>query len=600
MSAEYTTRVTESVLARLHFVVHTDPARCPTTTSPRSRRASPRRRAPGPTTCTTRWSSSSARSGGRRAARRYGDAFPAAYRDDFTPRLAVADIDRMERLDPAGDLGAQPLPPARATAGQLRFKLVRAGQPDPALRRAAAAREHGRQGHRRAALRGAAARRGAGLDLRLRAPARRGAELRRRGRARDLPGRVRAASGAARPRTTASTAWCSRRGSTAREVAVLRAIAKYLRQAGSTFSQAYMEDALAAHPDVARGLVELFHAAASTRRDPSDADAQARALEQRSRPRSTRVASLDEDRILRSFLRVDPGRRCGRTTSSRTRTGRPKPYLSFKLDPEHIPDLPAAAADVRDLRLLAAGRRRPPARRQGRARRHPLVGPARGLPHRGPRPDEGADGEERGHRAGRREGRLRRQAAAGRATERAARGGRRLLPDVHPRPARRHRQPRRRRGRPAARRRAPRRATIRTSSSPPTRARPRSPTSPTRSRPSTGSGSATPSRPAARPATTTRRWASPRAAPGSRSSATSASSASTSQTDDFTVVGIGDMSGDVFGNGMLLSRAHQARRRVRPPARLPRPRPRPGGELRRARAPVRAAGARPGPTTTRR
>ena len=43
------------------------------------------------------------------------------------------------------------------------------------------------------------------------------------------------------------------------------------------------------------------------------------------------------------------------------------------------------------------------------------------------------------------------------------------------------------------------------------------------------------------------------------------------QRHDFTVVGIGDMSGDVFGNGMLLSRAHPARRRVRPPARVPRP-----------------------------
>ena len=62
------------------------------------------------------------------------------------------------------------------------------------------------------------------------------------------------------------------------------------------------------------------------------------------------------------------------------------------------------------------------------------------------------------------------------------------------------------------------------------------------------------------------------------------------QAEDFTVAGIGDMSGDVFGNGMLLSRAHPARGRVRPPAHLPGPvagpvRPR----VRRAAAPVRAA-----------
>ena len=67
------------------------------------------------------------------------------------------------------------------------------------------------------------------------------------------------------------------------------------------------------------------------------------------------------------------------------------------------------------------------------------------------------------------------------------------------------------------------------------------------------SGSATRSRRAARPATTTRRWASPPAARGSRCAGTSATSAIDPDRDDFTVVGIGDMSGDVFGNGMLLS-----------------------------------------------
>ena len=49
-----------------------------------------------------------------------------------------------------------------------------------------------------------------------------------------------------------------------------------------------------------------------------------------------------------------------------------------------------------------------------------------------------------------------------------------------------------------------------------------------------------------------------RAARGSRSSATSASSASTPRPTSFTAVGIGDMSGDVFGNGMLLSAARSS------------------------------------------
>ena len=61
------------------------------------------------------------------------------------------------------------------------------------------------------------------------------------------------------------------------------------------------------------------------------------------------------------------------------------------------------------------------------------------------------------------------------------------------------------------------------------------------------------------------------------------------QTQDFTCVAIGDMSGDVFGNGMLLSRAHQAGGRLRPPAPDHRPRSRPGGQLGGAEAAVRAA-----------
>ena len=69
----------------------------------------------------------------------------------------------------------------------------------------------------------------------------------------------------------------------------------------------------------------------------------------------------------------------------------------------------------------------------------------------------------------------------------AARRGRGVLPALHRRAARRHRQPRERRrrhvdGRAARRRSCATTATIRTSSSRPTRAPPRSPTSPTRSR----------------------------------------------------------------------------------------------------------------------
>ena len=76
---------------------------------------------------------------------------------------------------------------------------------------------------------------------------------------------------------------------------------------------------------------------------------------------------------------------------------------------------------------------------------------------------------------------------------------------------------------------------------------------------------------------------------GKRQAASSASSASTRRATDFTVVGVGDMSGDVFGNGMLLSRhirlvAAFDHRHV-----FIDPNPDAASVVRRARAPVQAA-----------
>ena len=246
----------------------------------------------------------------------------------------------------------------------------------------------------------------------------------------------------------------------------------------------------------------------------------------RSRPRCRRSQSLDEDRILRHF--VNAVQAAIRTNFYQIDAdGQAEAAHRHQVREPQARRPAAAAAALRDLRLFAAGRGRASALRQGRARRHPLVRPAAGFPHRGARPGQGAAGQERGHRAGRRQGRLRAEAAAAdRRERRHARGGagrrHRRLQAVHLDAARHHRQSRREAASFRPTTSCATTTTIPISWSPPTRAPPPSPTSPTRSRRSTASGSATPSPPAARPATTTRRWASPRAAPGNRSSAISA------------------------------------------------------------------------------
>jgi glutamate dehydrogenase len=128
-----------------------------------------------------------------------------------------------------------------------------------------------------------------------------------------------------------------------REVAILRAYAKYLRQAGIAFSQAYMERALIAYPAIARGLVDLFLA----RFDPALGEAasprrrqQVEAVEAKLLANLETVTTLDEDRILRRFLNAL--RSTLRTNYWQTTAdGAPKDWISVKLDSRAVDDLPA-------------------------------------------------------------------------------------------------------------------------------------------------------------------------------------------------------------------------------------------------------------------
>ncbi len=123
-----------------------------------------------------------------------------------------------------------------------------------------------------------------------------------------------------------------------REVTVIRAYAKYLRQTRIPFSQSYMRQTLAHHPDVARMLMDLFLALF----DPDagdDVEGQAEAMTRRLEGRLEDVASLDEDRILRRFLNAILSTL--RTNYFQTdEAGAPKSYLAMKIDSQSIDELP--------------------------------------------------------------------------------------------------------------------------------------------------------------------------------------------------------------------------------------------------------------------
>lgn len=122
------------------------------------------------------------------------------------------------------------------------------------------------------------------------------------------------------------------------ETSMLRAYTKYLRQTGFTFSQQYIEEALINNAELSKALVQLF----ILRFDP--------VYHQREEQNTTdlihyieetldSVAILDEDRILRRFLEVIQATL--RTNYfQKSEYGTLKTYLSFKFDPNLISDLP--------------------------------------------------------------------------------------------------------------------------------------------------------------------------------------------------------------------------------------------------------------------
>ena len=197
--------------------------------------------------------------------------------------------------------------------------------------------------------------------------ARRAARGRRRARS---SARRSGRPGAATSRPTGSPRSCCARGCTWREVAVLRAYARYARQIGSPVRPALHGRHAARAPGRGRGAGGAVPGPVR----PGAAGPRARRPRRRRSPRSRAlidaVTGLDADRILRGFLAMI-------MATLRTNCFRERPFLSFKIDPSQVPDMPAPRPAVRDLRVLAAGGGRAPAVRAGRPRRSALVGPAR-------------------------------------------------------------------------------------------------------------------------------------------------------------------------------------------------------------------------------
>src|SRR5437879_4279676 len=259
--------------------------------------------------------------------RSYERAFPASYREEYTVRDAVTDIEKIESLDPERDFGMNLYPAGADEPGMLRFKIYRRGGERmplsdtlPMLERLGV-RVLFEHPHK---VEPAGAAPVWVVDFGLVPPA--GAlaldEVRRYFHEAFFGMWSKTVEADHLNRLVLSA------GLSAREISVLRAYARYLRQAGSTFSLGYVEQTLASNPRIAALLVRLFFARFSENGKQKEQELAAEisaALDA--------VQNLDEDRILRSLLAVI-------RATLRTNYSLDKPYVSFKLDPKGVPGLP--------------------------------------------------------------------------------------------------------------------------------------------------------------------------------------------------------------------------------------------------------------------
>ena len=125
------------------------------------------------------------------------------------------------------------------------------------------------------------------------------------------------------------------------EVVILRAYAKYLRQVGVTLTEGYIQQTLAKHPQITRNIIQLFR----NYFDPAIGDAglgrKGASLGIRSQIEDAleRVTNPDEDRILRLYVSLIEATL--RTNYfQRAENGERKLYVSFKLDSQNVPELP--------------------------------------------------------------------------------------------------------------------------------------------------------------------------------------------------------------------------------------------------------------------
>lgn len=345
LNLEYSARIGESALARVHFMVHTDPARTldPDTHAIQNKLAEAVRSWDDRMVEAVVGDDGVGAETATEQGQRFAAVFPEAYKEDFPASTGLEDYRRIEALV-EGDLDMVFYVPEDPEPGERRFKLFLTGDGItlsdvlPMLQRMGVivvderpyeiTREDGVQCWI--------------YDFGLRIDQ---ATL-------DQLSESDLESVRARFQNAFAAVWRGeaevdrfnslvlQAGLTWQQAAMLRAYAKYLRQAGTPYSQDYIEDAVLGHRSVAIALVALFESRFDPRLDDATRADRTATMVVEVGKLIDDVTSLDADRILRSLLTLINATL--RTNYFfRDADGNGRPYLSVKLDPQTIPDLPA-------------------------------------------------------------------------------------------------------------------------------------------------------------------------------------------------------------------------------------------------------------------
>ncbi|MEZ0122122.1 MAG: NAD-glutamate dehydrogenase [Candidatus Reddybacter sp.] len=268
----------------------------------------------------------------------YGKGFSAAYRDDFSPRNAILDLERIEAM--AGESGGIRMmlyQPLEMEGNSLRFKLYCQDEPAPLSHTLPMLENMGVRVIDERPYEIIEQSSGASFwihDFGLQQATGNEIDIER---LKPLFQKVFEQVWSGRIENDGFNSLVIRAGMDWQEVTILRAFYFYLRQTGVAFSQGYVEQTLANNPETSRLLINFF----ITRFDPEEKAREKKLEKIKSGIENAidQVASLDEDRILRRYLElIQAIVRTNYFCFCEDRKG--FPYLSVKFDPLKILALP--------------------------------------------------------------------------------------------------------------------------------------------------------------------------------------------------------------------------------------------------------------------